>query len=79
MLDKRRFQLYSISGVATRELRTVASILKIVISRNTKRDNLVSFPKSGHNYFIVVYLIFVSHDVIKKLRFMQSIVDNSIL
>ena len=28
----------------------VASILKIVITRNTICDNLVSFPKSGHNY-----------------------------
>ena len=27
----------------------VASILKIVITRNTICDNLVDFPKSGHN------------------------------
>ena len=27
----------------------VAPILKINISHNTKCDNLVSFPKSGHN------------------------------
>ena len=26
----------------------VASILKIIITRNTICDNLVSFPKSGH-------------------------------
>ena len=28
----------------------VASILKIVITRNTICDNLVGFPKSGHNF-----------------------------
>ena len=28
----------------------VASILKIVITRNTICDNLVGFPKSGHIY-----------------------------
>ena len=28
----------------------VASILKIRISQNTKCDNLVGFPKSGHMY-----------------------------
>ena len=32
----------------------VASILKIVITRNTICDNLVGFPKSGHNYIIKI-------------------------
>ena len=31
----------------------VASILKIVITRNTVCDNLVGFPKSGHNYILL--------------------------
>ena len=32
----------------------VASILKIVITRNTICDNLVGFPKSGHIYIALV-------------------------
>ena len=34
----------------------VASILKIVITRNTICDNLVGFPKSGHIYECMHYL-----------------------
>ena len=34
----------------------VASILKIVITRNTICDNLVGFPKSGHKYRMICLL-----------------------
>ena len=33
----------------------VASVLKIGISRNTTCDNMVGFPKSGHNYILLEY------------------------
>ena len=35
----------------------MASILKIVITRNTICDNLVGFPKSGHIIIIAVTFI----------------------
>ena len=37
----------------------VASILKIIITRNTNCDNLVGFPKSGHIYMYIYIYIYI--------------------
>ena len=39
----------------------MVSIFQIGISRNTKCENLVSFPKSGHIYLCLKLLLFVYH------------------
>ena len=37
----------------------MASILKIIITRNTICDNLVGFPKSGHIYDFIINTVTV--------------------
>ena len=44
----------------------VASILKIVITRNTICDILVGFPKSGHIY-ILIEIVVLQHSKEKNL------------
>ena len=56
MLAKRLFQLYSIAiwyGYNLAQESYSGLNNKIGISRNTKYDNLVSFPKSGHIYIVI--------------------------
>ena len=38
---------------------TMISIFEVGISRSTKCDNLVDFPKSGHIYIYTVLLFYV--------------------
>ena len=83
MLAKTFFQLYSILYLAwlqssTRELATVASIFKIGISQNTKCDNLVSFPKSGHKYTIAILKIGVNNNYILAMEFIVNQQNQSI-
>ena len=49
----------------------VASILKIIITRNTICDNLVSFPKSCH--ILLSMLVLNSRDRHEKYGFLKNV------
>ena len=57
----------------------VASILKIVIIRNTICDNLVGFPKSGHILHGYTYLHYCIAALPSFTRFLTDVVNSDTL